>query len=81
MSANTQVVTTTAPWMLIITIVLAVLKTTGVINWSWWIITAPLWAGIAVWAVIVVIILLFAGVLGLIGVFAEGKTRKKFGRR
>lgn len=81
MSANTQVVTTTAPWMLIITIVLAVLKTTGVINWSWWIITAPLWAGIAVWAVIVVIILLFAGVLGLIGVFAEGTTRKKFGRR
>jgi hypothetical protein len=31
------------------------LKLGGVINWSWWWVTAPFWGGFALWAVIVVV--------------------------
>ena len=34
------------------------LKLTGYIDWSWWWVTAPFWAGLAVFLVIVVIALL-----------------------
>lgn len=43
-----------------------VLKLTGVIHWSWWFVTAPLWGGLAIVAVVFVIIviagLIMAGV-------------------
>lgn len=32
----------------ILFIVFLVLKLTGVIGWSWWWVTAPLWAGLAI---------------------------------
>lgn len=37
-----------------------VLKLTGVISWSWWWVTAPLWGGLALFIVLYIIILLFA---------------------
>jgi hypothetical protein len=46
---------------LLLFIVFLVLKLTGVIAWSWLWVTAPLWFGIAIWLVAVVVILLFAG--------------------
>jgi len=42
----------------ILFVVFLVLKLTGVIDWSWWWITAPLWIGIASWIVILLIVLL-----------------------
>ena len=42
----------------ILFIVFLVLKLTGVIDWSWWWVTAPLWIGIALWIVILLIVLL-----------------------
>ena len=36
------------------------LKLTGYINWSWWLVTLPLWGGFAVLAVIATIALLIA---------------------
>ena len=43
------------------------LKLTGYIAWSWWYVTMPLWIGLAVGTVIVVI----ACVLGLIAALIE----------
>ena len=36
------------------------LKLTGVINWSWWWVTAPFWGGAALVLALVVIISLYA---------------------
>lgn len=41
-------------------IVFLILKLTGNIDWSWWWVTAPLWIGFAVWAVLLVIFGLLA---------------------
>ena len=41
-----------------------VLKLCGVIGWSWWLVTLPLWIG---WAILLAIILLFA-FIGLVAV-------------
>lgn len=45
-------------------IVFIVLKLCGIINWSWWIVTLPLWGGfiiLSLWIVIVAIIAYIAG--------------------
>jgi len=39
-------------------IVFIVLKLTGVINWSWWLVTLPIWGGLALALLIFVILLL-----------------------
>lgn len=46
-------------------IVLLVLKLTGYISWSWWLVTAPLWLVPALFFVIIVIALCL-GLVGLI---------------
>lgn len=33
-----------------------VLKLTGVINWSWWLVTLPFWGGIVLFIVIAIIL-------------------------
>lgn len=43
-------------------VVFLVLKLTGVIAWSWWWVTAPLWAGLAIVAMIALVALLGFGV-------------------
>lgn len=40
--------------------VFLVLKLTGVIAWSWWIITAPLWGGFALACVLITLLFIFA---------------------
>jgi hypothetical protein len=37
-------------------LILITLKLTGVINWSWWMVTAPLWGGLAFVAGLVVVL-------------------------
>ena len=49
-------------------IVLLVLKLTGYITWSWWLVTAPLWLVPALFFVIIAIILC----LGLVGLILYG---------
>ncbi len=41
------------------------LKLTGVIDWSWWWVTAPFWGGI------VLILLIFAGTLCALSLFSK----------
>ena len=49
-------------------IVFLVLKLTGYISWSWWWVTAPLWA----WPAVVFGIIVIALCLGLVGLFLYG---------
>lgn len=49
-------------------IVLLVLKLTGYITWSWWLVTAPLWLVPALFFVIIAIALC----LGLVGLILYG---------
>ena len=42
-----------------------VLKLTGVIDWSWWWVTAPLWIGIALAFAIILIIIIFTTILSM----------------
>ena len=51
--------------LLALFIVLLVLKLTGYITWSWWLVTAPLWLVPALFFVIIAIILCL-GIVGLI---------------
>lgn len=53
-------------------ITLLVLKLTSVIDWSWWWVTAPLWGGFAILAVIGII----AGLIFLIG-FLRFKIKER----
>lgn len=36
------------------------LKLLGVITWSWWWVTAPLWIGVIVWVIVVIGVLVIA---------------------
>ena len=49
-------------------IILLVLKLTGYITWSWWLVTAPLWLVPALFFVIIAIILC----LGIVGLLLYG---------
>lgn len=47
-----------------LTILFIGLKLTGFINWSWWLVLAPLWIGLAIGLLIMIIgigVLLFVG--------------------
>ena len=50
----------------ILFLVFLVLKLTNVISWSWWWVTAPLWAGFA----ISIIIFAIPAIITVLGVFA-----------
>jgi predicted membrane protein len=59
-------------------VVFVVLKLTGYINWSWWYVTMPFWAGLAILASIGIIagfIFLIAHIAGTI------KKRRKYVNR
>ena len=46
------------PLLIAVTVILTVLKLTGVIAWSWWVVTAPIWGTIL--AVVTIWILMLA---------------------
>ena len=43
-----------------LTILFIGLKLTGFIDWSWWWVLAPLWVGLAIFAVIAILVLVVA---------------------
>ena len=43
-------------------VVFIVLKLCGVIDWSWWWVTAPFWGGIAIAIAVVIICLIIVGI-------------------
>ena len=47
-------------------IVFLILKLTAIIDWSWWIVTLPLWISLVCNLVIFILVLLIGGVLGAI---------------
>jgi len=53
---------------MILFIVFLVLKLTGVINWSWWWVTSPLWIPLALGGIII-------GILGVIAIIIEKFSR------
>lgn len=57
MSEQTKIVQSTFPWLSIFGCVLIVLKMTGHITASWWVVTAPFWIPLC----------LFVGAMILIG--------------
>jgi hypothetical protein len=58
---------------MVLFIIFLVLKLTGVIAWSWWWVTCPLWAGLALLAGIVGIALIVGG--GCLGLAALLKKK------
>lgn len=57
----------------ILFIVFLVLKLTGVIAWSWWWVTCPLWLGLALALFGGVVIAGIMGIVGLIAALCSGK--------
>ena len=43
-----------------------VLKLCGVIDWSWWWVTAPFWGPLAILTCLVLVVLLVSGVLAVV---------------
>lgn len=50
-------------------LIFLVLKLTGLIDWSWWWVTAPIWIPLLVIAAV----LLVAAIIGLVGFIKGGK--------
>jgi hypothetical protein len=50
-------------------LVFLILKLTGVINWSWWWVTSPLWLPFAFIAVVVVIAAILAAIVAILESF------------
>ena len=61
-------------------LVFLVLKLTGVIDWSWWWVTAPLWIACGLWIVIVGLVL---GGVALVagGLFAHKRWKWRKNRK
>lgn len=55
----------------LIFIVFLILKLTGVIDWSWWWVTCPIWIPFAMMLVIAALGILFFGMLLLLDIFDE----------
>lgn len=48
----------------VVGIVFIILKLVGVIDWSWWWVTLPLWGGIVLLGVLLVVLLILTALLG-----------------
>ena len=47
-------------------VIFLILKLTKVIDWSWWLVTAPLWGCILLWIIVFMAYILFFGALALL---------------
>lgn len=54
------------PWAMMLFVVLLILKLAGVIDWSWWLVTLPLWIAIPLILIIGVSAFIVIGVAMLI---------------
>ena len=59
MRENKTVVNGGASFSELLTLVFIVLKLTGVISWSWWWVLSPLWIGLGLAVVIILIYVIF----------------------
>lgn len=48
----------------VVVIVFIILKLVGVIEWSWWWVTLPLWGGIVLSGVLLVVLIILTALLG-----------------
>lgn len=55
-------------------LVFLVLKLTGVIGWSWWWVTVPLWGGLAILLAIAVLLLVGLGIARVLRRIREGRA-------
>lgn len=58
-----------------------VLKLIGVINWSWWWVTAPFWGGLAIGLVIIAGGMLIAGAAAGVLAILESRNNKRIRRQ
>lgn len=63
--AETKVKVQGVSGMFLLFLVFLVLKLTNVINWSWWIVTLPLWGGAALGIGLFLLVLIIAGIASL----------------
>lgn len=66
--ANVQIGGSGCSLGMVLFLIFLVLKLTGVITWSWWWVTCPLWGGLAI---VLGIIALFFGVLAAISLLSK----------
>ncbi len=61
MSNSAEIVINFTPLLLVAAVVLSILKLTGVIAWSWWAVTAPIWVPIVLTIALWLLVLAFIG--------------------
>jgi membrane protein YdbS with pleckstrin-like domain len=61
----------------LLTIALVVLKATGYLTWSWWLVFAPVWAPFALVLALFVIAGIFYGILHLLDVRDRRRNRRR----
>ena len=64
-NAKSEVTTGGLSLSTVLFLIFLVLKLCGVITWSWWWVTAPLWGGIALILAILVVFMLIMGITAL----------------
>ena len=52
--------------MFILFVTLLILKLTETIDWSWWIITLPLWIGLVITLIIIIIVLIIVVIAAIV---------------
>lgn len=62
-------------------IVFLILKLVGVIHWSWWWVTSPLWIDAAATALVIVIVILVGGSISAAFSLGSRRRRKKIDER
>jgi hypothetical protein len=62
---KTQKGNSSFPFLSILFLIFLTLKLCNVITWSWWWVTAPLWAGLAIFGVVMVVGVIVLGVTAL----------------
>lgn len=70
-------VTLTLDWTVPLFIVLFIFKVTGVIHWSWWIITLPLWGGFALFIALLALAGLMVGLAAVVEHFIDSRARRR----
>ena len=64
-NAKSEVTTGGLSLSTVLFLIFLVLKLCGVITWSWWWVTAPLWGGIALILAILIVFMLIMGITAL----------------
>jgi uncharacterized membrane protein len=77
MSNSTKAASSSFPLFGILGLIFITLKLCGVINWSWWWVTAPFWGGLA----LVLGIFAIVGIIALIVAMSDRKPATPYRKR